>query len=195
MKRIFLACLVCAACSKPSVATSTAASAAPTVPASAPSAAPSATTTSPRAPSSLADFLPRTLDGQKLETFDDPTMPLPKGAAVGAYLNTAERKSININLMPVQDLAFSRAQFHKLQPGQTKGSPAARVAFKAFDVNGYTVERTWYLGDSRKSEARILLADKVDVTLSVQPAKDQDESIALIRQLDLRGIEAFAKTR
>ncbi len=187
-----LSILLLIACSKPTADAQPVASASAS--ASTTAIASSATSAAPRAPTSLADFLPEALAGQKLQKMgDDPLMALPKGGAAGAYLDMTAGKSININLMPVQDLKFSRAQFHKLKPGETKDAPAAKLSFKAFDVNGYTVERTLFTSDAKKSEARILLADKVDVTLSVQPTNDPDESIALIRQLDLAGIEAFAK--
>ncbi|MGH7280849.1 MAG: hypothetical protein ACRELY_04945 [Polyangiaceae bacterium] len=141
---------------------------------------------------SLADFLPPTLDNLELQTFYD-SASLPQGAAAGAYLDSTTGRSININLMPVTELKLSRAQFHDLKPGQTKESPAAFLSFEGFDVDGYQAERTDFLSGPHKSEAIVIVADKVDVTVSVQPAADPDESIALLKQLDLAGMEAFLK--
>ena len=139
---------------------------------------------------SLADFLPPSLDGLSLQTFDDAAL-LPQGGAAGAYLDSKTGRSINVNLMPVTELKFSRAQFHDLKPGETKEAPAARLSFKGFDVNGYQVERTDFLNGPRKSEAIAIVADKVDVRVSVQPSTDPDESVALLKQLDLAGMNAF----
>ncbi|HEX7667726.1 MAG TPA: hypothetical protein VF407_24530 [Polyangiaceae bacterium] len=146
------------------------------------------------APTSLADFVPPAMNGTPLEPLaNDPMMAPPAGGAVGAYLNRQTRVAINVNLMPVTSLKFSKAQFHDLKPGQTKDVPSAHLKFAAFDVGGYIVERTEYVG-SNKSEAKILLADKVDVMVSVQPSTTPDDAVELMKQLDLKGIEAFAKT-
>ena len=142
---------------------------------------------------SLADFLPASLDGVPLQTFEDPAFALPRGGAAGAYLDAKTGKSININFMPVTELKFSRAQFHDLKPGETKNAPAAHLSFKGFDLSGFDVERTDFQTDPRKSEAMAIVADKVDVTLSVQPSTDPDESIALMKQLDLAGMNAFLR--
>ncbi len=148
-----------------------------------------------KAPTSLVDFLPASLAGTPLDRhlLGSPLMAgLPGGAAIGSYLDLKHHKAININLMPVQDLATARAQLHGLKPGQTKKAPAAGVVFKAFNVKGFTVVRTQYL-TAQKSEAEALIAGKVNVRLSVQPTRDPDEAVTLIKQVDLRGIAAFAK--
>ncbi len=219
-KRVVFVCLLLAACSKekPSATASSSAptanpraSAAPpatsaqTAAASASAAsaaldAPSASAaaappTTPKSPKSLADFLPASLEGTPLRHMNNMLLGgLPGGAAIGSYLDMTHRRAININLMPVQDVATVRAQLHGLKPGQTRKSPAAKLAMKAFAVKGFTVVRTEYL-DSKKSEAEALLVDKVNVRLSVDPASDPDESVKLIKQLDLPGIAAFAKKK
>ena len=142
---------------------------------------------------SLADFLPSSLDGIALQTFDDPAFALPRGGAAGAYLDSKTGKSININFMPVTELKFSRAQFHDLKPGETKNAPAAHLSFKGFDVGGFDVERTDFQTDPRKSEAIVIVADKVDVRVSVEPSTDPDEAVALMKQLDLAGMTAFLR--
>lgn len=178
----------------PPAASASAATATPPA-TSASTAASAAPPTTPKAPKSLADFLPKSLEGTPLGHMNTALLGgLPGGAAVGSYLDMTHRKAININLMPVQDLATARAQLHGLKPGQTRKAPAARLEFKAFAVEGFTVVRVEYLG-SKKSEANCLLADKVQVTLSVDPASDPDESVKLMKELDLPGIAAFAKKR
>src|SRR5512134_2483954 len=117
-------------------------------------------------PSSLADFLPAELNGVKQEKMPDGMGPEPPDA-VAAYLSRADGVAININLMVVKDLSFSKAQHKGLKPGETRDNPGGRLAFKGFEVKGYPVQRTQYLGGTEKSEAIVLLADKVDVMVSV----------------------------
>jgi hypothetical protein len=170
-------------------------------PSAVPSASATAVVSSTQAPApvakknaSLDDFMPARLGGiDRMKAIEGDFGPTPPDAAA-AYLSQAIGKSINVNLMQVHDLKFSRAQFHGLAAGQTKESPAAKLSFKGFEVGGFKVERTQYLTESKKSEARALLADKVDVMVSVQPADNPDEAIDYLKQLDLAGIEAFAKT-
>ncbi|MFT3700128.1 MAG: hypothetical protein QM831_43685 [Kofleriaceae bacterium] len=121
-------------------------------------------------------------------------MELPPPDVAAAYIDRKSGKSININLMKVKDLKFSKAQFHHLKPGETKDSPS-KLSFKGFDAgDGILGERTRYQDDSKKSEAILLLGDKLDVMVSVQPTDNEDEAIDVLKTLDVKGLNEFAKT-
>jgi hypothetical protein len=142
--------------------------------------------------SSLADFLPAELGGIKRTKLPPGLGPEPPDA-VASYISREERRAVSLNLLVVKDLAFSRAQLHGLAPGESGVNQAAKLVLKGFEVQGVRGERVQYLGGNGKSEAVLLLADKLDVRLSVTPARDPDEPIRLLGELDLAGLEAFVK--
>jgi hypothetical protein len=61
-------------------------------------------------------------------------------------------------------------------------------------VSGISGQRTRYLGGSKKSEAIMLLADKLDVRVTVAPTDNEDEAIEILKQLDVAGLNELAKT-
>ena len=144
------------------------------------------------APKTLADFTPAKLNGIPMMKMPADMAPPPPDVAA-AYIDKKSGKSININLFRVKDLKFSKAQFHGLKPGATKDNPVAKLSFKGFDVAGVVGQRTRYLGESKKSEATLLLADKLDVSVSVEPTDNEDEAIEVLKQLDVAGLNAFAE--
>jgi hypothetical protein len=70
---------------------------------------------------------------------------------------------------------------------------SGRVSYKGFVVAGIGGERAHYLTENKMSEAILLLADKLDVPVSVGPTDDEDEAIEILKKLDIVGLNAFAK--
>lgn len=91
---------------------------------------------------------------------------------------------------PVQALQLSKAQLHGLEPAQTKDVPN-ELRFEGFDVGGCTVERTERVGSDKRGVT--LLADKVDVAVSGRPSTSPDDAVEVMKELDSKGSEAFAK--
>lgn len=134
----------------------------------------------PPAPAaSLGDFLPPRLGEAGRQALPD-YMKVREGDAHAAYLSGADgaMRTINVNLRRVDggDL------------------PAARDLLDAgdrFEVRGHRVHRAT-TPEARRTEARALVGDAVVVTVTVDNATDVDESVRLMAELDLAGIQAFA---
>src|SRR4051812_34242646 len=148
---------------------------------------------SPAPKKALSELLPPAINGVAMLKMPADMAPPPPDVAA-AYLDRKTGKSININLFRVKDLKTSKAQFHHLKAGETKESAGAHLSFKGFEAGGFSGERTRYLGNSKKSEAILLLGDKLDVRVSVQPTDNEDEAIEILKQLDLAELNTFAKT-
>jgi hypothetical protein len=109
-------------------------------------------------------------------------MKVKEGDAHAAYLAANEAgvtRTINLNLARVAGEELERAR-GLLESG------------KRFSLRGRRVQRT-VTPEARRTEARTLLADAVLVTLTVDGADDEDESVQALAEIDLDGIESFLK--
>ena len=135
----------------------------------------------PASAAELGDFLPPRLGGAGRQVLPD-YMKVAEGDAHAAYLAAGEggaARTFNVNLARVAGDELDRAR------ALVRGG-------KRFTVRGHAVARTLVV-EARRTEARTLLADAVLVTVSVDGAADEDESVRLMAELDLDGIESLAR--
>jgi hypothetical protein len=142
--------------------------------------------TQPAEAPDLDRFIPQELRGLK-RNGPPATMGVTEGSLIahGAYLIEEERRFVNVNFTEVVDLEFEKAQFRV-----GKGESKEDGAIAGQEIDGRLVQRTSY-GSPAKSEATVLLADRIVVRVSVEKAKDPDEAIAYLKALDLSGLEGL----
>jgi hypothetical protein len=139
-------------------------------------------------PRGLEDFLPASLDGAERVREASP----PTEVTHAAYLLERPRLrfvNVQITLLDSADkLAFARAQYKGLKPGQTQAD--GEVDRQGVEVGGYVAERRH---DAEGSVVSVILADKVEVRVQVEAAVVPDEAVPYLRLIDLAGLERFVR--
>lgn len=137
--------------------------------------------------SDLASWLPPSLDG--LPAAGKPMTMADAGLVAGAYLDKGTR-SININLGKIQDLGFTRAQYKVWGKGDEVKS--GDLTFGGCEVAALPCGwKGWTRGDGLvQSEAEVLLADQLYVSVSVVSAKKTDEAAAVLKMLDIESLKS-----
>ena len=135
----------------------------------------------PPSAAELADFLPPRLAGAGRQVLPD-YMKVKEGDGHAAYLAASASgvsRTLNLNLAHVAGEELEQAR-HLMERG------------KRFRVHGRRVQRT-VTPEARRTEARALVADAVLVTLTVDGAEAENESVQAMAEVDLDGIERLIK--
>jgi hypothetical protein len=142
----------------------------------------------------LEEFLPPTLgDGKKQPPLHD------LGSNAHAAYLLPERRFVNFNMRWV-DASEAKVVFRVSKPGETRENTAAKLSHEGFEVDGFFVQRTSHLptpgrAGGGKSEAKVLLGDRLLVEVSVERPKDRNEPLEWLRKLDLRGLAALKRPK
>jgi hypothetical protein len=145
------------------------------------------------APTRLADFFPATVEGRAgVNVYP----PKDRYRAEADYEleggpdadGAAHPRKLRFELTWATDPRYERSRFYVRAAGQTRSVEGND--FKGFKVQGRFVERAFRGG---RSAGRALLADRMTVEITVEPARDPDEALRWMRELDLAGIERFAR--
>lgn len=102
-------------------------------------------------------------------------------------------ETVVISLAIGNDYTFEQQGIQHLKAGESKTLFDGKVSITGFEVQHAVAERSFFSA-SDTSEARLGLANKVAVTVGVLSTQQADESITILRELDLAGLEIFAKT-
>lgn len=126
----------------------------------------------------LATLLPERLDGAPRVNAPFET---PAGHEARSYIDKASGRSINVN---VTRTSGASRDFAKAQVAPSRGKRPGNQVFTVRGLEGVRVST------AKKSEALLLLANGVFVTVSVQPAKTPDDAVKALEALDLAGLGA-----
>jgi hypothetical protein len=140
-------------------------------------------------PATLDGLLPDQIEGSARLRPGIPGIRQNPNHAHGIYWLRGPRRAVSINLNLHGDKSGGSAR-PRLAPGETREDPLGEG--KGFEVSGHRGER-WAYRRNGQSTASLLLGERLEIDVTVQPTQDPDESIRYLKTLDLRSIEAFAK--
>jgi hypothetical protein len=143
-----------------------------------------------RAAAELAKFLPAKFCGvarvAPMETSDDPG---GHHWAAAGYVDMATRRSFNINIQTVHD---KRASFERLgRDGEI--SRTAVAVYRGLHIKGFPAEVVSSHLTPDKSEVILLLRETLEVLVTVQPARDEEQARRCAEELDLAGLDKLAR--
>jgi hypothetical protein len=136
----------------------------------------------------IEDFVPRRLAGAELTQSSAPDR------TVGWYLLPAAAEGgtrhVAVTLVPGPDAIEVRDATVVLKPGKT--IDFAGYAYEGLRLDGRFVQRACGL-DGRECQIDVMLAKRLLVSLRVERPTDRDEPLRLLAQIDIKGLEAFAR--
>jgi hypothetical protein len=137
----------------------------------------------------LAKFLPAKLCGvARAGAVQATDYPSGLRHAAAGYIDMATRRAFNINIQTVQNKPASFTRFGR--DGEV--SRTAVAEHRGLHIKGFPAESVTSLRTADKSEAVILLREKIEIDVTVEPAADADQARRCAEELDLAGLDKLA---